>query len=41
MKSDAKKMRGNRPFVMCNLKDQTGLGEIVAFIQREGLLQSS
>jgi urease accessory protein len=38
MESDAKKMRANRPFVMCNLKDQTGLAQIVGFIEREGLL---
>src|SRR6201997_957634 len=39
MESDARKMRGGRPFVMCNLKDGTGLDEIIAFIEREGLLQ--
>jgi urease accessory protein len=41
MESDAKKMRGNRPFVMCNLKDGIGLAEITAFIEREGLLQNA
>jgi urease accessory protein len=41
MESDAKKMRGPRPFVMCNLKDGTGLAEITAFIEREGLLQNA
>jgi len=39
MESDAKKMRGERPFVMCNLKEGIGLAEISAFIEREGLLK--
>ena len=39
MESDAKKMRGERPFVMCNLKEGIGLAEIGAFIEREGLLE--
>jgi urease accessory protein len=39
MESDAKKMRGERPFVMCNLKEGIGLSEIRAFIEREGLLE--
>jgi urease accessory protein len=38
MEADARKMRGKRPFVMCNLKAGTGLAEITAFIEREGLL---
>jgi urease accessory protein len=41
MESDAKKMRGERPFVMCNLKKGLGLAEIVAFIERAGMLQSA
>jgi urease accessory protein len=41
MESDARKMRGDRPFVMCNLKQGVGLAEITAFIEREGLLHSS
>jgi urease accessory protein len=41
MESDARKMRGERPFVMCNLKEGFGLAEITAFIEREGLLQST
>jgi len=40
MKSDAKKMRGDRPFVLCDLKEGIGLAEIAAFIEREGLLQT-
>jgi urease accessory protein len=39
MESDSRKMRGKRPFVMSNLKEKIGLGEIAAFIEREGLLQ--
>jgi len=38
MASDAKKMRGERPFVMCNLKALEGLGEVIAFIEKRGLL---
>lgn len=38
MESDARKMRGQRPFVMCNLKEGIGLAEISQFIQKEGLL---
>jgi urease accessory protein len=39
MVSDARKMRGGRPFVMCNLKERIGLTDVAAFIEREGLLQ--
>jgi urease accessory protein len=39
MVSDARKMRGARPFVMCNLKERIGLTDVAAFIEREGLLQ--
>lgn len=38
MESDARRMRNGRPFVMCNLKDGTGLTEIIRYIEREGLL---
>jgi urease accessory protein len=38
MASDAKKMRGERPFVMCNLKALDGLDVVVSFIERKGLL---
>jgi urease accessory protein len=38
MASDAKKMRGDRPFVMTNLKVLDGLAEVVAFIEKKGLL---
>ena len=38
MASDARKMRGERPFVMCNLKALEGLAEVIAFIEKKGLL---
>jgi urease accessory protein len=39
MESDAKKMRGERPFVFSNLKSGTGLQYIVAFVEERGLLK--
>ncbi|TLM77277.1 urease accessory protein UreG [Microbulbifer harenosus] len=39
MDRDAKKMRGDRPFVFSNLKVQKGLKEIIQFIVREGMLE--
>jgi urease accessory protein len=39
MASDAKKMRGERPFVMTNLKALDGLDQVVRFIERKGLLR--
>ncbi len=38
MDRDAKKMRGERPFVFSNMKTGQGLPEIIAFIERQGLL---
>jgi urease accessory protein len=40
MAADAQKMRGERPFVMTDLKSQKGLAEIVGFIEKRGLLVS-
>lgn len=40
MGRDAKKMRGERPFLFSNLKTGQGVGEIIAFIERQGLLRS-
>jgi urease accessory protein len=37
MDHDARKMRGDRPFVFSNLKEGKGLDEIVAFIEHRGL----
>lgn len=41
MDRDAKKMRGERPFVFSNLKTGQGLGEIVGFIEKRGMLNLS
>jgi urease accessory protein len=38
MATDAKRMRGNRPFVFANMKTGQGLEEIIDFIEREGML---
>ena len=38
MRGDAKRMRGDRPFLMCDLKRGVGLAEIIAFIEKQGLL---
>lgn len=38
MQRDAKKMRGERPFVFSNLKTGNGLADIAAFIVRAGML---
>jgi urease accessory protein len=38
MDRDAKKMRGERPFVFSNLKTGKGLPEIIAFVEQRGLL---
>ncbi|MBL8524259.1 MAG: urease accessory protein UreG [Betaproteobacteria bacterium] len=39
MDRDAKKMRGERPFVFTNLKTGQGLGDVLAFIVKQGMLQ--
>ncbi|MDR5902433.1 MULTISPECIES: urease accessory protein UreG [Halomonas] len=38
MERDARKMRGERPFVFTNLHDGVGLEEIIRFILRQGML---
>lgn len=38
MDHDTKRMRGARPFVFSNLKTGQGLVDIIAFIEREGML---
>ena len=39
MDTDAKRMRGERPFVMTNLKKSDGLDRIIAFIEMKGGLK--
>lgn len=36
MDRDAKKMRGEKPFVFTNLKTQQGLSDVIAFVQSHG-----
>jgi urease accessory protein len=38
MRRDAQKMRGERPFVMCNLKAQIGSADVITFLEKQGLL---
>jgi len=38
MDRDAKKMRVDRPFVFSNLKNGSGVDDIITFIERQGLL---
>lgn len=38
MERDAKRMRGERPFVFTNMKTAQGLDAVIGFIEREGLL---
>jgi len=39
MDRDARRMRGDRPFVMTDMRNGKGLGEVIDFIVREGLLK--
>ncbi len=38
MDHDAKKMRGKRPYIFSNLKTEKGLDDIIAFIEKQGLM---
>jgi urease accessory protein len=40
MDRDARKMRGDRPFVFSNLKTGQGLDDIIRFIETQGMLKS-
>ncbi len=40
MAADTRRMRGPRPFVFTNLKTGQGVDDVVAFIEREGLLRA-
>jgi urease accessory protein len=39
MDQDARRMRGERPFVFSNMKTGQGLAEIIAFVERQGMLR--
>jgi len=41
MDRDARKMRGERPFVFTNLKTGHGMPDVIAFIERQGMLQAA
>ncbi|MDX1506443.1 MAG: urease accessory protein UreG [Spongiibacter sp.] len=41
MDRDAKKMRGDKPFVFSNLKDGTGVATIIDFIVHQGMLETA
>jgi urease accessory protein len=38
METDTKRMRGDRPYVFTNLKDDTGLTRVIEFIIDQGML---
>lgn len=38
MRSDTERMRGERPYLMTNLKASEGVSEIIQFIEKEGML---
>src|SRR6478609_10065489 len=40
MARDAKRMRGERPFVFTNLRSGEGVGAVMAFIREQGLLDA-
>ena len=40
MERDARKMRGDRPFVFTNLKTGQGVDAVIAFVETQGLLPS-
>lgn len=41
MDGDTRRMRGERPFVFSNQKTGQGLQDIIAFIERQGLLTAA
>nr|WP_314629738.1 urease accessory protein UreG [uncultured Noviherbaspirillum sp.] len=41
MAADAKRMRGERPFLFTNLRSGDGVQEVVAFIRKQGLLDAA
>ena len=41
MEQDTQRMRRQRPYVMTNLKTHTGVAEVVAFIEKRGMLDAA
>jgi urease accessory protein len=41
MATDAKRMRGERPFLFTNLRSGDGVDQVVAFIRKQGLLDAA
>lgn len=41
MDRDARKMRGSRPFLFCDLKTEKGLAEVIAWIEYQALFQQA
>jgi urease accessory protein len=39
MDRDARRMRGDRPFIFTNLKEEKGLGDVIRFIETQGLMK--
>jgi urease accessory protein len=40
MDRDARKMRGDRPFVFTSIRNGEGIGPVVDFVIRQGLLRA-
>jgi urease accessory protein len=40
MERDARRMRGERPFVFTNMKTREGLATVIDFVKRRGLLEA-
>jgi len=41
MESDTRRMRGDKPYVFCNLKEGAGVDQIVSFVCEQGMLETS
>jgi urease accessory protein len=41
MQQDSRRMRGDRPFVLTNLREGEGVAAVVEFIEREGMLDAA
>ena len=40
MDQDAKRMRGEKPFILSNMKTEDGVAEIISFIEKQGLFKA-